>query len=1208
MQRTRWLALLVVACVLAMSIPASAQLAQGNWPKFGRDYRNSGHSPATVIAKPIVKWASECKPWGGGSSTWYTSSYDGICIDPYGNVYAYADYCYGMAKFSPEGVKLANDTGVEDWNFSLFYNGPALYDDGANKLVITGPQHINSSRCYVDTGARDEWGRIIYHYDPAYDYRRMEILNWDLQWQRQTPQFNMANVGSFIPIPATYIPDTALPGWSSHMSPAIGPDGTVYTGNLQISAFDPLGPVVAINPLDGSIKWSFTLWGMGRCLGSPAIKTINDGGVTKNVIYVSGGTFWEYSGDQGLPSIMALRDDGASATLLWKKSRNADDSDPVFGEAAGFFTSGPVLSEDGGTVYVAGRDNWPIRRVNTNVGKPVTGTLFAYDADTGDLKWKVMTGGTHAYSPATGPGNMLYLTGGHFRTGEKSDVPPLSTPGKVIAVKDNGGSAEVMWTLELPDDVVSDTTAIATINTSPTTMYVASGNGRVFCIQDQGTYGKLLWTWQAYDLKYCDSSSRGYAPTNIAVSDDGTAYIGMRNYVYAFDATNGGYNPASPDGISGYVKDSEGNPIADAWVAASTSPRPLPDNPKRLWTKTNPDGSYQIAVKDAGTYYVAAGAVGYEGSEDQVAALNTVPVNTDKVTANFTLGVAKLNRAFCAAASCTNLASGFSAVSTVDGDLNTRIQAGVPSVLTVDLGAERTIAEAVIYWECRAGREYSVEYSADGANWTPVYSTASGNGGFPLSWYAANPAIPGPPFAEGTNVGPGGTKVGADVVKFSPVAARYWRLNIASAQKTETGTYVSSYTTSDVSLWEFELRDATTPGPVPNTIARAKDAEAGDAVSIENAVVTAVAGGGVPMDTFFIESADRSAGMAVVKTGLSGVWFADRVRVIGVVQTNADGQKYVAATSVFRIGEHSIQGGMSYYQSPPADVALVPVAMSNKAAQDELSQGLFIKTWGKVTDVGSDYFTITDGAEKPMKVKCGSTMTKPEVGVVVRVRGVSSTENGEPVLYMRNERCDWTDAYPRYQAIPFTGEFKYPIEYLVLGPFTDPNRDVTELLDVDFINAAGAGTEATVQPRIGDSVGGKVWTRALSVDGKLDLLSVFGDPTERALAYVYLNLWSETDTEIGITTGADDWVSVLVNGEEICRWDHLWYPGGRGCVIGQDDITPFMVRQGMNSVLFKVVNNLAGFGLACQFVDPYAYRVPGYGQIPPYTADRKSVV
>jgi len=70
MQKARWIALVAAMSVCAMSLPAFAQLAQGNWPKFGRDYYNSSRSPATAIAKPVVKWASECKPWGGSSNTW----------------------------------------------------------------------------------------------------------------------------------------------------------------------------------------------------------------------------------------------------------------------------------------------------------------------------------------------------------------------------------------------------------------------------------------------------------------------------------------------------------------------------------------------------------------------------------------------------------------------------------------------------------------------------------------------------------------------------------------------------------------------------------------------------------------------------------------------------------------------------------------------------------------------------------------------------------------------------------------------------------------------------------------------------------------------------------------------------------------------------------------------------------------------------------
>lgn len=1199
MRKAKWIALLVVVCVCVTALSAYAQLPSGNWPKFGRDYYNSSKSPATVIAKPIVKWAGQCKPWGGAASQWYSSSYDGVKIDASGNVYAYADYCFGMAKFNSAGTLLANDTGVFDGNLLIFYGGPTLYDDGTNQLVVCPPQHGSSA--YTAASGSEPCGTQYYAYTESKDYRWAYMLDMSLQSVRRTPLFNMANVGSYTAVCGTGASVSSLPGWTTHQSPAIGHDGTAYIGNFTISYFDPFGPLVAFNPLDGSIKWSYTDWGMGRSMGTPAIKTVDDGGVTKNVIYVAGGQHQEFAATFGAPSIFALRDDGTAPTLLWKKSIKSVDDEPGLGTAAGFFTSCPVLSSDGSTLYAAGRDAIPLRRQNVVNSRAVTGTLFAYNADTGALKWKISTGGTHAFSPALGANGMIYLSGGHFRTGTNSrDVPPVNTPGKVIAVKDNGTSAEVKWTLELPDDVDSDTTTVATTSTTPTTMYVASGNGRVFCIQDQGTYGKLLWTWHAFDLRYASSTARGYAPTNIAIADDGTAYIGIRNFVYAFDATGGGFNPNSPDGISGYVRDAAGNPVAGAWVSASSaSANPLADNVSRIWTKTNPDGSYQISPKNAGTYNVAAGAVGYAGTAAQTADQTTL---TNKVTLNFTLEPAKYNWAFASTATCSNSNASYPAANAVDGDLNTRWQStAAATVLNVDLGAEKTINEAVIYWHgWYGGASYSVQYSLDGSTgWTNAYTTAAGNGGFPIDWLARDPTVSQTPVGDLGAIRQGCAKTSANIIMFAPIAARYWRVNVSTTLPTVLGSHTDYNTTrSAASIWEFELRDSTKTGPIANSLGAARAAEAGEAVSIPTAVVTAVAGGGIPADTIFVQSEDRTAGMRVQKSGMPTLWPGDKVALTGHVYINADGERYIDAMSLTRIGAHNITGaGGTTFTSPPNDAAPIAIGMNNRSAAEDKAEGLFVKTWGKVVDAGTDYFTITDGSPTPIKVKCGA-VAQPALNTDVRVRGVPGKDSSGPVLYMRGERTDWTSGSATYQALPFVGQFKFPTEYLVLGPFVDTAKTY-EALDVDYIGGSG---EAAIRPNEGMVTAGKTWTRVETYDAKLNLLEALGTGSN-ATAYVHLYIWSDVASpSTAIATGSDDWLIVWVNGVQVSRIDENATPG-RTLTIGEDYMVNIDLNAGLNSVLFKVVSGTtSSFGLASQIVSQGDWAgAPGYGGYGAYT-------
>jgi len=1189
MRNAKWIVLMAIICILAISLPAMAQLEQGGWPKANRDYYNSGLSPATVIAKPVVKWASQCKPWGGSSSAWYTTTYDGVKIDADGNVFAYADYCFGMAKFSSTGTLLANDSGCTDANMLLYYNGPALFDDGTNKLVICGPQQYTSTM-YSTSGTDPDCPALTgYVYNGTGDKRRVEFLDRSLAYQYSSPVTNMANAGSFLPACSAAISHSSLPGWTTHTSPAIGPDGTVYACDWIISYYDNTGPLVAYNPLDGSIKWSFTDTAVGRLLGTPAIKTVDDGGVTKNVLYVAGGTMWEPAATYGYPSVYAVRDDGTSATLLWSKTIKSTDNDPTWGASCGFYVSGPTLSSDGSTLYVAGKENWPLRRQNTNTGRPaqITGTLFAYDADTGAIKWKITTGGSHSCTPALGPDGTVYLTGGHMRTGAKSDVPPLVTPGRVVAVTDNGTSASIKWTVTLPDDECSDTTPVAVVNTTPAVMYVATGNGRVYCIQDQGTYGKILWTWQAYDLRYSDSTSRGFAPSNIAVADDGTVCISLRNYVYAFDT---GFDPSSPEGISGVVKDSSNNPIADAWVCASTSANPLADTPKRLWTKTSADGTYQISPKDAGTYYVAAAAVGYKGSADQSADLTAL---TNKVTCNFTLETAKHNWAFGSPTSGTNIHSTYKAQYAVDGDMNTKYHTSTtPATLVVDIGDAKSIDEVVIYWEWRSGVSYSVDYSNDNSTWNTAYSTAAGNGGFPIEWKAGDPTVAGPPYADGVSVGPGGGLKNADVVKFPAVSARYWRISTNSGAYGIVGTYTTKTGSTTVpGIYELEIRDSSMAQQAPyGSIGEAKNGDAGMAVSIADVKVTAHATStsGLPSYNRCLEDDSRTSGIRAYLYGVSSsIKFADRVSVVGKVVTDGNGEKYLAATSMTRLGT----------ASSPTEPALAELSVNNKSACDEVSEGLFVKTWGVASTGGTDYFMLTDGSTVPIKVKCGA-LTQPADGTFITVRGVMGKDADGPVLYMRDEQADWV-AGDDFMSLPLTGTYKYPLQYLVLGPFTDSGLADYELIYNAFITEDASA----LSPKAGDTLAGKTWTVGTSVDGILDLNAMYGSAANHAVFYVFLYAWSPSaTTTLTMPTGSDDWLRAWVDSTEVVTVDDTIYPSGRTVVIGQDGLTPITLNAGLNKIMFKVINTTEdSCGLASQFVDSATTGTTGYGGYASYT-------
>jgi|GEM_PF-1515576 len=1198
----KWIVFMAIACICAMSAASQAQLPSGNWPKAGHDYYNSNHSPATAIARPVPRITTI-----NSGRVWRDATINGIVIDPDGNVYVTDDYSANVIKISPAGTQIwdasAQTPVLPDASASYVYNGPTLFSDGTNKYILLGPL----------SGGTPE-GRAIY------------FLNPDTGQLVKTSGF-MTDLWS---LDVNYTPTTA--GLISLSNPAVGPDGTIYTTNLRTSYYDPIGPLFAFNPSDASRKWcnitaKNTGYGWGDAWGTPAVKQGTDG---KNIIYVAGGLWYEAANNGDHPTIAAYVDEGngVQPTLLWKKK--FDD-----GTDSAFVTSHPVLSDDGSTLYIAGRERWPQRRQNTSVTSTdvPNGTLFAFDATTGAKKWRIITGGRHAFSPTLGPNNMIYLSGGIYRSGTtQSDIKPVVTAGKVIAVQDNGSSATIKWTLNLPDDEVSDTTNVVTISTNPTVMYVGSGNGRLYCIRDDGDRAKILWTYQAYPLNYTGITSRvrGFAPANLSLADDGTVYTVWRNYLYAFPP---GFDPSKPEGISGYVKDTAGNPIAGAWVAASISTTPLDDNANRIWTRTDSNGYYQMSLSDAlghtypATYYIAASAVGYGASDNQTVTYNASEDLANSDTRNFTLSPAKYNWAFMANATTNNantdanLAASKAVDGLATGDTATRFaSASANAYLQIDLGTPRTISEAAIYWWYDYAKAYTLDYSTDGITWHPgaeLYSTTTGNGGFPVEWCPAELLRdPNSGYTGWDLWGPGGTKTGLDVIKFAPTTAQYWRVTYTSASNSWSirNNYPAAVTVATginaqvpyaapyASISEIELRDATLPA-LPPTIGSARQIPDGAGAKVDSAIITAVPGAGVPANNIFIESTDRSAGIRVDVSGISGldmtkIGFGDKVSVSGKVWTNADGEKYIAAAILNRAADGA-----------GCDVPIEPVGINNRDAEAASAQGLFVKTWGKVSATDSSSFTISDGSAVPIKVLCGG-LTKPEVDSVVRVRGVAGKDASGPVLYMRNEQVDWTTGDTTFQPKAFPGAYKYPEDFLILGPFSDEHSTTQSYrIYADFIaNNSTSGINElnlalTAPPTLGGTLAGKTWTRSAGVGGHVAI----SNAPDNCTYYAHIWVYSPQSITAGMRLGSDDSATVIVYNQTVASLS-----GGSAASLisspvaiqtseqwGRDFSDYVPLDQGWNSILVKFEHGTGPCAFDIQFVDPQWYGNPGYGAVAP---------
>jgi hypothetical protein len=75
--------------------------------------------------------------------------------------------------------------------------------------------------------------------------------------------------------------------------------------------------------------------------------------------------------------------------------------------------------------------------------------------------------------------------------------------------------------------------------------------------------------------------------------------------------------------------------------------------------------------------------------------------------------------------------AGTAATAAVDGNTGTRWSSAFsdPQWIRVDLGATQSIGRVVLRWEGAYGRAYQIQVSNDGATWTNLFSTTTGDGG-----------------------------------------------------------------------------------------------------------------------------------------------------------------------------------------------------------------------------------------------------------------------------------------------------------------------------------------------------------------------------------------------------------------------------------------------------------------------------------------------
>lgn len=189
-------------------------------------------------------------------------------------------------------------------------------------------------------------------------------------------------------------------------------------------------------------------------------------------------------------------------------------------------------------------------------------------------------------------------------------------------------------------------------------------------------------------------------------------------------------------------------------------------------------------------------------------------------------------------------------------------------------------------------------------------------------------------------------------------------------------------------------------------------------VSLKRAVVTAVFG-----DVFYIESDDRTSGIRVLYPS-HNLAAGMRADVSGLVKTNADGERYIEAESVSPAGAGSLTpvairasmlGGSNLLYDPELDIGqqgtkawrIIKGAWTLVDVLGPNNIGLLVKTWGRVTAVGTDTFFIDDGSR--LRDDSGYIGVRvyapglilPPVNSYVTLVGISSCLKSEGIVYRR---------------------------------------------------------------------------------------------------------------------------------------------------------------------------------------------------------------
>ena len=135
--------------------------------------------------------------------------------------------------------------------------------------------------------------------------------------------------------------------------------------------------------------------------------------------------------------------------------------------------------------------------------------------------------------------------------------------------------------------------------------------------------------------------------------------------------------------------------------------------------------------------------------------------------------------------------------------------------------------------------------------------------------------------------------------------------------------------------------------------------------------------------------------------------------------------------------------------------------------------------------------------------------------------------------------------------------------------------------------------EGQLRPRAGQRVrvGDRelTWREVQLADYLIDFYQLLGEATEFSVAYAVCYVQSETaHSGLLMKVGSDDEAKVFIDGREVYR-----HAAGRTYLADQDVVRGVELKQGLNVVVFKVVNGPGLWQASIRFTDAADQPVKG---------------